>query len=143
MNKNEIKNPVAAEATNNPDTTQTSDASPFVDYMRAAVEKSAKEFPNRFLFLIASDTMQVGETSDCFAVLPKDSKFTAGVLSALMVTHPEPLLESIITALHGYVSDQMGREYSDEFDTFMADLFKRAVDETKARNEAETATDEK
>jgi hypothetical protein len=145
MNKKETKNQVPAEAIKNADKAQTSGSSPFVAYMRKVVKKTEKDFPNRFLFLISTDPMEVGESSDCFAIVPQDSKFTAGILSALMVCKPEPLLESITLALHLYIRDELGEAYGDEFGSFMADLFKRATAEAKAKAdaEAETSTDEK
>ena len=145
MNKKETKIQVPAEAIKNADKAQTFDTSPFVAYMRKVVKKTEKDFPNRFLFLIATDPMEAGESSDCFAVVPQDSKFAGGILSALMVCKPEPLLESITLALHSFIRDELGKAYGDEFDTFMTDLFKRATAEAKAKaeTEAETSTDEK
>lgn len=145
MNKKETKIQVPAEAIKNADKTQTFGTSPFVAYMRKVVKKTEKDFPNRFLFLIATDPMEAGESSDCFAIVPQDSKFTGAILSALMVCKPEPLLESITLSLHSFIGDQLGKAYGDEFDTFMADLFKRATVEAKAKAEAEaeTTTDEK
>ena len=145
MNKKEIKIPVAAEAIKNADTAQTFDSSPFVAYMRTVVKKTEKEYPGRFLFLIATDPMEAGESSDCFAIVPQDTKFTAGVLSALMVTRPEPLLESITLALHSFIGDRLGESYRDEFDACVSGIFKRARAEMEAKGEteAETTTDEK
>lgn len=145
MNKKETKIPVAAEAIKNADTAQTFTPSPFVAYMRKAVKKADKDFPRKFLFLIATDPMEVGESHGVFATIPTDTQLTASILSALMVTRPEPMLESLVLAIHRFIGDQLGKAYGDEFDTFMADLFKRATVEAKAKAEAEaeTTTDEK
>lgn len=145
MNKKETKIQAGSEVINGADEIKTTPTSPFVDYMRKVVKKTEKDFPNRFLFLIATDPMEAGESSDCFAVVPQDSKFAGGILSALMVCKPEPLLESITLALHSFISDELGKAYGDKFDTFMTYLFKRATAEAKAKaeTEAETSTDEK
>ncbi len=147
MNKKETKTQAGSEVINGADEIKNSPTSPFVAYMRKVVKKTEKDFPNRFLFLIATDPMEAGELSDCFAVVPQDSKFAGGVLSALMVCKPEPLLESITLALHTFIRYELGKAYGDEFDTFMTDLFKRATAEAKAKAEAEAEpeaeTDEK
>ena len=145
MNKKETKTPVAAEAIKNADTDQTFTPSPFVSYMSKAVKKADKDFPGRFLFLIATDPMEVGESHGVFATIPTDTQLTASILSALMVTRPEPMLESLVLAIHRFIGDQLGESYRDEFDTCVSGIFKRAKAEmeAKTKTEAETSTDEK
>ena len=141
MNKKETKNQMPAKAIKNADEAQT-----FDKYMEKVVKKAEKQFPGHFLFLIAANHMEVGESSGVFATIPADKKLTAGILAALLERQLEPLLESIVVALHRFISDNLGEGLGDEFDIFMADLLKRAtqeLDQNEAEAEAETTTDEK
>lgn len=144
MNKKETKTQAGSEVINGADEIKTTPTSPFVDYMRKVVDRTSKKYPNRFLLLVASDFPAMGETADIFATVPKQTKVTAGILASLMVHGIDPLIESLVLAIHSFIGDQLGESYRDEFDACVSGIFKRAKAEmeAKTKTEVETSTDE-